>query len=125
MTRDIHATPWEAGPIAHRADRRCPCGPRSMHDMLEPSVQVWVHRPPPPMTRVLVDGPLTGRGRAVTDDDGDAATGCRDRLSSRAAERAYDGGVGVDGSDPSRPGPLPIAMTSVRLPLSPIAEEAP
>ena len=73
MTRDIHAAPWEAGPIAHQADRRCPCGPRSMHDMLQPSVQVWVHRPPPPMIRVLVDGPLADRGRVVTDDDGEAA----------------------------------------------------
>ncbi len=60
MTRDVHATPWEAGPIAHTADRRCPCGPRSMHDMVQPSVQVWVHRVPATLvnnTRVIVYNP--------------------------------------------------------------------
>jgi len=61
--RDVHAVPFEAGAIAHRADRRCSCGPVARQDLNVPSRVVYVHRSPPTdyEHRTLVTDPRRDR----------------------------------------------------------------
>lgn len=54
MSKIIHVTPYEPDRVSHRADRRCPCGPKAARDMLEPANVVWVHRNPPAARPVVI-----------------------------------------------------------------------